>query len=190
MKHTKCITKSVFILVGLYSCIYGAPQKNSISKEQFDTFFPSLVKEVLQQQTDINNGRNKPLSALYYYLKWRQGYDDYAYDFLVLSFPFFDSQTSEIEQWLKNVDLDRVNAMLAKCSNSENAKNPPFRARVAYGSLLEATLLPQDADKSTLVDHPEHFKPLVEQQKINLQRHKAYIAEGLVFRYCCEHNGK
>jgi hypothetical protein len=187
MKYTKWIMQSAFMLVGSYSCIYGGPQKNSITKEQFDTFFPSLVKEIIQQQTDINNGRNKPLNALYYYLKLWKGYDDYTYNFLELSFPFFDSQPSEIEQWLKSVDLDRVNAMLAQCNDFQNAKNPPFRARVAYYSLLEATLLPQDVDKSMLIDHPENFKQLVEKQTINLQKHKAYIAEGLVFRYYCEH---
>jgi|GEM_PF-6808977 len=158
----------------------------AITQKSFDELFPSLLQEVLKNQTDINNGKKKPFSAMYYYLKWNEGYDEKSYSFLELSFPFFESSTSKIEAWLRNVDLDRVNAMLAQCSSAP--ENTPLRARVAYNSLLQATTLPTDIDKNALIGNPEAFKPLLEQKKINQEKHNALIAESLVVRYCCKNN--
>ena len=158
----------------------------AITQKSFDELFPSLLQEVLKNQTDINSGKKKPFSAMYYYLKWNEGYDDKAYSFLELSFPFFESSTSEIESCLKNVSLDRINAMLKLCS--DDPQNTPLRARMAYRSLLQETTVPTHVDKNTLINKPEKFKLLLEQKQIDLEKHNVLIAESLVVRYCCKNN--
>jgi len=174
---------NVFMLVGTYNGMLG------LTQERFDELFPSLLKETLKNQTDINKGKKLPFCGMYYILKSTEGYDATAYSFLELSFPFFESSDKEIESWLKNANLDRINAMLAQCGNAP--QDTPLRARVAYSSLLEATAFPKDVDKKTFAGHPELFnKSLLEQKKIDLNKHNGLIAESLVVRYCCKNNCK
>ncbi len=180
MKCTKLVTISALILTGLYSCMFGINQKS------FDEIFPALVKEVLTDQTRINDGKKKPFSAMYYWLKWNEGYGPKEYAFLELSFPFFELSPNKIEAILKSANLDRVTAMIEQCK--DNPEDRQLRGRAAYGSLLNATNLPENIDKNTLVDDPEKFKPLLEGKKIDQDKHNILIAEGLILRYCCKHH--
>src|SRR5205807_5463187 len=107
MLNRPLIRMNAFILaMGLCSSMHG------ITQEGFDALFPSLLKEVLKNQSDINSGKTKPFSAMYYYLKYNEGYDAKAYAFLELSFPFFELSPQQIESYLKKTDIKRINAML------------------------------------------------------------------------------
>lgn len=179
MLNRPWIRINAFILaIGLCSGLHG------ITQEGFDALFPSLLKEVLKNRSDINSGKKNP-SIMYSYLWYKEGYDAKAYAFLELSFPFFELSPEQIESYLKKTDIKRINAMLEQCADSP--EDTPLRARVAYNSLLQAAILPEDVDKNTLAGNPEKFKEFLEQNKVNKERHNSSIAESLVVRHCCKH---
>ena len=173
------------MLVGSLSYIFGNSME--LDKESFNALLGPLTSEVLKNRDEVNQGRKMPLSGMYYYLKWNEGYDEYAYSFLELAFPFFELPSNEIMSYLQNVNLDHVNVMLAQCSKSPN--NTPLRAHVAYGFLLSETILPQDVDKNELTGQPKKFNDeFLKKDKIDPKQHNRLIAESLVLRYCCKHN--
>src|SRR5438477_7275237 len=108
----------VFVVAGVFLCalVNAAPvQSAPITQEDFLRHFPAIKADVLKTQGELEPRKKLWEWVFFNGVKAKKGYNDFSIEFMTVSYDFFDLEPAAIEEHLKKVNLDRVNALLEKC---------------------------------------------------------------------------